>query len=100
MKRRADKPDVLLCRIRLPCRSTPGSIFGRVFAPRLLFEDTTLWDTAIKLKRSVESPVPENRLYSEALGVVLVHELVRLNRGTTRAEPRARAASQRGTGAS
>ena len=60
------------------------------FAPRLLFEDSTLWDTAIKLKRSVENPVPENRLYSEALGVVLVHELVRLNRGTPRGEPRAR----------
>ena len=60
------------------------------FRPRLLFEDTTLWDTALKLKRSIDSPTLDNRLYSEALGVVLVHELVRINRGTPRAEPRTR----------
>ena len=65
-------------------------IAGISFAPRLLFEDTTLWDTALKLKRSVENPTPENRLYSEALGVVLVHELVRLNRGMPRVEPQTR----------
>jgi AraC family transcriptional regulator len=60
------------------------------FAPRVLFEDATLWDTALKLKRSVESPTFENRLYSEALAVVLVHELVRLNLRMPRAERRAR----------
>jgi AraC family transcriptional regulator len=56
-------------------------------APRLFFEDATLWETALKLKRSVENPTAENRLYSEALGVVLVHELMRLNRGVPRVEP-------------
>jgi AraC-like DNA-binding protein len=55
-------------------------------APRLFFEDTTLWDTALKLKRSVESPTTANRLYAEALGVVLVHELMRLNRGRQRVD--------------
>jgi AraC family transcriptional regulator len=55
-------------------------------APRLFFEDTTLWDTALKLKRSVESPTAANRLYAEALGVVLVHELMRLNRGKARVD--------------
>jgi AraC-like DNA-binding protein len=52
------------------------------FAPRLLFEDAMLWHTAAKLKRLVESSASGDRLYFEALGVVLVHELVRLNRGT------------------
>jgi AraC family transcriptional regulator len=60
------------------------------FAPRLFFEDTTLWDTALKLKRSVESPTAANRLYAEALGVVLVHELMRLNRGGPRLDPQVR----------
>jgi AraC family transcriptional regulator len=58
--------------------------------PRLFFEDTTLWDTALKLKKSVESLTSENLLYSEALGVVLVHELVRLHRGTPRIGPQIR----------
>jgi AraC family transcriptional regulator len=60
------------------------------FAPRLFFEDATLWDTALKLMRSIESPTLEDRRYSEALGIVLMHELVRLNRGTRRTEPQVR----------
>jgi AraC family transcriptional regulator len=60
------------------------------FASRLFFEDATLWDTALKLMRSVESPTSEDHLYREALGVVLVHELVRLNRGAPRIEPQVR----------
>jgi AraC family transcriptional regulator len=55
-------------------------------APRLFFEDTTLWGTAVKLKKALEAPGVENRLYVEALGTVLVHELVRLNRGAPRVE--------------
>ena len=50
-------------------------------APRLFFENTTLWESAIKLKRPLEQPAAENRLYFEALGQVLMHELVRLERG-------------------
>jgi len=49
--------------------------------PRLFFEDATLWETALKLKRSAEVLTSENRIYSEALSAVLVHEIVRLNRG-------------------
>jgi AraC family transcriptional regulator len=56
-------------------------------APHLYIEDKTLWDTALKIKRSIETPTAESRSYSEALGVVLVHELMRLNRGAPRAEP-------------
>jgi AraC family transcriptional regulator len=53
-------------------------------APRLFFEDATIWSTAAKLKQAIESPRAENRLYVEALGVVLIHELMRLNRGAPR----------------
>jgi AraC family transcriptional regulator len=59
-------------------------------APRLFFEDTTLWETALKLKRSIETPAADDRPYAEALGVVLIHELLRLNRGAPRTEPLAR----------
>jgi AraC family transcriptional regulator len=51
------------------------------FAPRLLFEDAALWSTALKLKKCLENP-SNDRLYSEALGIVLVHELVHLHRRT------------------
>ncbi len=50
-------------------------------SPRLFFEDTTLWDTAGKLRKQIESAGSDYRLYFEALGVVLAHELVRLNAG-------------------
>ena len=56
------------------------------FAPRLFFEDPTIWSTAAKLKQVIQSPGTDSRLYVEALGVVLVHELMRLNRGAPRAE--------------
>jgi AraC family transcriptional regulator len=59
-------------------------------APRLFFEDPTLWDTALKLKTLMESAGADNRLYLEALGTVLAHELVRLNAGTPRIEAQVR----------
>jgi len=59
-------------------------------APRLFFEDAALWDTAIKLKALIESPQETDRLYCEALGIVLAHELVRLALGARRVEPRIR----------
>jgi len=58
--------------------------------PRLLFEDATLWDTALKLKTLVESLAQEDRLYFEAIGSLLVHELVRLSRGIPRIQPHVR----------
>jgi AraC family transcriptional regulator len=54
---------------------------GLALNPRVFFEDTTLWDTAVKLRKQIESAAADNRLYFEALGVVLAHELVRLNAG-------------------
>jgi AraC family transcriptional regulator len=57
------------------------------FTPRLFFEDPTLWSTVVKLKRLAESQSPANQLYVEALGIVLVHELMRLDRGSPRVDP-------------
>jgi AraC family transcriptional regulator len=59
-------------------------------APRLLFEDETLWHTALKLKTLIESPASADQLYFETLGTLLVHELVRLNRGVPSIQPRVR----------
>jgi len=63
---------------------------GLSFAPRLFFHDATLWDSALKLMRSVESLMSADRLYGEALGVVLMHELILFNRGRPRIEPQVR----------
>ena len=54
--------------------------------PRLFFEDATLWDTALKLVKLIESAGSNNRLYFEALGIVLAHELMRVNAGGSRIE--------------
>ena len=50
-----------------------------LFAPRLFFEDDAIWNTVAKLRQAVEAPEGANKLYVEALGVILIHELVRLN---------------------
>src|SRR5882757_1318286 len=55
-------------------------------APRLHFEDAALLDTALKLTTLIESAGADNRLYLEALGVVLAHELARLDSGTPRVQ--------------
>src|ERR1700733_7341717 len=56
------------------------------FAPQLFFEDSALWDTALKLKTLIENDESDNRLYLEALGTVLAHELARRNTGGRCAE--------------
>ena len=48
-------------------------------APRLLFEDADLADTALKLTRLIEQGGPESGPYFDALGIVLAHELMRLD---------------------
>ncbi len=58
--------------------------------PRLLFEDKTLWDSALKVKHLAESQAPEDGLYFDALGAVLIHELIRFYRGRHRNEPQSR----------
>jgi len=47
------------------------------FTPRLFFQDRDLWQSALKLKAQIEKPL--SRGYAEALGIVLVHELIRMN---------------------
>ncbi len=58
-----------------------------IFSPQLFVEDSRVWDTAIKLKSLIEDVGSDHRLYIEALGIVLAHELVRINSGTPRVEP-------------
>jgi AraC family transcriptional regulator len=55
-------------------------------APRIFFEDNALMQTALKLATLIESGASDQRLYLEALGVVLAHELVRINTGGNYAE--------------
>src|SRR5271167_51160 len=50
-------------------------------APRLFFEDSAIMETALKVCALIESGGSDHRLYLEALGVVLAHELVRINTG-------------------
>jgi len=60
--------------------SSPELNFSRTsFAPRLFFEDRALWDTALKLRTLIERGSSDHRLYVEALGIVLMHELARIN---------------------
>ena len=68
---------------RMPLDAEGGSV---EFAPRLFFENAELWETALKLTALIESGGFDNQLYLEALGVVLAHELVRLNQGARRVE--------------
>jgi AraC family transcriptional regulator len=55
-------------------------------APRLFFEDSALMETALKVSALIESGGSNHRLYLEALGVVLAHELGRINTGLRGAE--------------
>jgi AraC family transcriptional regulator len=49
-------------------------------SPRLFFFDQAVWDTALKLKAEVGNSDPCSRQYAEALSIVLMHELIRLER--------------------
>jgi AraC family transcriptional regulator len=47
--------------------------------PRLLFEDSSLWETVFKLRAQIGSANPSDCIYAEALGGLLAHELLRLH---------------------
>ena len=66
---------------RLPVQDELGST-DMPLAPRLFFEDQALSCTARKLETLIDNPESSNQLYFEALGVVLAHELMRINGGT------------------
>ena len=55
-------------------------------APRLFFEDSALLETALKVSALIESGGSDHRPYLEALGVVLAHELIRINTGPNSAQ--------------
>jgi len=50
--------------------------------PRMLFEDSGLWQTVAKLKSQIGNSNPSAGLYAEALGGILAHELLGLHRAT------------------
>src|ERR1700726_3374912 len=54
-------------------------------SPRLFFFDQAIWDTALKLKAEVGNSAPGSRQYADALGLVLMHELIRLERAASAA---------------
>ncbi len=60
-----------------------SGVTGPTMSPRLFFFDQAVWDTALKLKAEVGNSDPSSRQYAEALSLVLVHELIRLERATT-----------------
>jgi AraC family transcriptional regulator len=45
------------------------------YAPRLLFEDAVLWETAAKLRSAIENNQEKSKTYLEAIANVLAHEL-------------------------
>jgi len=52
------------------------------FKPRLFFYDRDLWAAAAKLKAAhAMRGMPGQRQYAEALGILLAHELLRINKG-------------------
>jgi AraC family transcriptional regulator len=70
-----------------PTRLSMGAELGSSsssLAPRLFFEDGALLETALKLAALIEGGGSDHR-YAEALGVVLTHELTRMNISPDRA---------------
>ena len=64
----------------------PGSgIACPTISPRLFFFDHAVWDTALKLKAEVGNSDPWSREYAEALSLVLMHEIMRLERAPSAA---------------
>jgi AraC family transcriptional regulator len=61
----------------------PESGITPTISPRLFFFDQAVWDTALKLKAEVGNSDPCSRQYAEALSLVLMHELIRLERTTS-----------------
>jgi AraC family transcriptional regulator len=47
--------------------------------PRLFFDNDSIWQTVLKLKAQIGSADASDRLYAEALGAVLAHEILRLD---------------------
>ena len=66
----------------------PESGIAATISPRLFFFDQAIWDTVLKLKAEVGNSDPWSLQYAEALSLVLMHELIRLERtASTAASP-------------
>ena len=71
-----------------PLFETDSGIGFPAIGPRLFFFDQAVWDTVLKLKAEVGNPDPRSRQYAEALSLVLMHELIRLERPASAAAVR------------
>ncbi|KJC56799.1 hypothetical protein UP10_32460 [Bradyrhizobium sp. LTSPM299] len=77
----------VLTRVTYIYLDPPDPLFDRgsgvacpTISPRLFFFDQAVWNTAVKLKAEVGNFGPISREYAEALSLVLMHELFRLER--------------------
>jgi AraC family transcriptional regulator len=75
----------VLMRVTYIYLDLPDRLFDRAsglihpaISPRLFFFDQAVWDTALKLKAEVGNADPWSREYAQALCLVLMHELFRL----------------------
>ena len=66
--------------LKHPLFETDSGMGFPAISPRLFFFDQAVWDTALKLKAEVGNSGPCSRQYAEALSLVLMHELTRLER--------------------
>jgi len=62
-----------------------SGITSPTISPRLFFFDQAVWNTVLKLKAEIGNSDPSSRQYIEALSIVLVHELIRLEQTTSAA---------------
>ena len=63
-----------------PLFDPDSGIACSTISPRVFFFDQAVWDTALKLKAEVGNSDPCSHQYAEALSIVLMHELIRLER--------------------
>jgi AraC family transcriptional regulator len=56
------------------------------FQPQLFFFDGDVWTTALKLKAQLQRPCRSQSVYVDALGIILAHELIRVNDGGSTAD--------------
>jgi AraC family transcriptional regulator len=72
----------------VPIPPAPSPTAGP-FRPRVLFEDSMLWETAVKLAKVIDGGL-EDESYAEALGVVVAHELLHIHGIVQRPRPAVR----------
>jgi AraC family transcriptional regulator len=71
----------------IPSKFQKSSDADTAYVPRVFFEDSVLWETALKLRNVLEGGNPESVNYLQALADVLVCELSRTGQGLVRSPP-------------